>query len=198
MKKHCLQCSKEYKSYPSNKRKYCSRKCQYIARLIVKEKDCPMCHILFRQKRLKQRFCSLRCGYQYKTFSRPMIECRQCKKRFIIKNTSENPHFCCKKCFHQWYRGENRSTWKRETRGLLETRKLTIYQNWRKTVLIKDGYTCQKCGLKLAKLVVHHIQPFKDYPDLRITVSNGQTLCSDCHKKTHDGNYRKNYLFKAG
>lgn len=29
-----------------------------------------------------------------------------------------------------------------------------------------------------------HIKPFAYYPDLRFELSNGRTLCIDCHKKT--------------
>lgn len=60
------------------------------------------------------------------------------------------------------------------------------YRRWRLTILGRDGHTCQKCGTSnpRARLEIHHIKPFKDFPELRYEASNVTTLCRDCHKKT--------------
>jgi len=55
---------------------------------------------------------------------------------------------------------------------------------WRRTVLKRDGYTCQSCGATGVYLQTHHIKKFSDYPELRLDVNNGQTLCLSCHKQT--------------
>ena len=34
-----------------------------------------------------------------------------------------------------------------------------------------------------SKLNADHIKPFSLYPELRLIVENGRTLCVDCHKK---------------
>jgi len=56
--------------------------------------------------------------------------------------------------------------------------------NFREKVLWRDGYTCQKCGGK-DSLHVHHITHRSKGGTN--TVSNGITLCKDCHKALHDG-----------
>lgn len=58
------------------------------------------------------------------------------------------------------------------------------YSKWRISCLERDDYTCQKCGSK-ENLCVHHIKPYAQYPKLRTQISNGITLCQECHKYEH-------------
>lgn len=69
------------------------------------------------------------------------------------------------------------------------------YRQWRTDVFTRDDYTCQGCGARSGNgkaVVLHadHIKPFylyngtNGYPDLRLDITNGRTLCIDCHKKT--------------
>jgi 5-methylcytosine-specific restriction endonuclease McrA len=51
---------------------------------------------------------------------------------------------------------------------------------WKADVLSRDGYTCQHCGSN-RKLEAHHIKEIQDYPELRHELSNGLTLCHQCH-----------------
>lgn len=57
------------------------------------------------------------------------------------------------------------------------------YQEWRNTVLKRDGYKCVACGINDHKLEVDHIKSYSLYPDLRYKIDNGRTLCKPCHKK---------------
>lgn len=57
------------------------------------------------------------------------------------------------------------------------------YLRWRKAVIERDK-CCVKCGSK-EKLVAHHIKPFAQYPELRLDVDNGVTLCELCHRRLH-------------
>lgn len=77
--------------------------------------------------------------------------------------------------------------------GLTEENKILRnsleYRNWRDAVYKRDNYTCVECGAKSKKgkaviLNADHIKPWSLYPVLRFQVSNGRTLCINCHKKT--------------
>ena len=59
------------------------------------------------------------------------------------------------------------------------------YVSWRTKVFERDKYTCVICGQVGGELNAHHIRPFKDYPELRLDLDNGVTLCKACHKRVH-------------
>lgn len=58
------------------------------------------------------------------------------------------------------------------------------YRDWRKTVFARDDYTCLWCGKRGVELNADHIKPFALYPELRLEISNGRTLCVPCHETT--------------
>ncbi len=69
------------------------------------------------------------------------------------------------------------------------------YKHWRKRVFERDNYTCQDCGdEKMIYLTAHHIKSFAEYPKLRFIVSNGISLCENCHCKIDK--YRARFMKK--
>ena len=68
------------------------------------------------------------------------------------------------------------------------------YKRWRSRVFRRDHYTCQMCHTKRSNGVVvrieaHHIMRKVDFPELIFVVSNGITLCKDCHLKVTGNEY---------
>jgi len=88
-------------------------------------------------------------------------------------------------------KGKNSHLWKggitpinKVIRGSFE------FRLWRTSVYERDDYTCQHCKAKSGKgrtiyLNAHHIKEFSKYPKLRFEISNGATLCRECHNKLH-------------
>ena len=58
------------------------------------------------------------------------------------------------------------------------------YRDWRVAVFKRDDYTCQECGSRGVTLHADHIKPFAYFPELRLVIENGRTLCVPCHQKT--------------
>ena len=56
------------------------------------------------------------------------------------------------------------------------------YKLWRESVFKRDNYTCRNCRKRGGALEANHIKPFCDYPELRLDINNGETLCKECHK----------------
>lgn len=64
------------------------------------------------------------------------------------------------------------------------SRSVPEYSIWKKAVFARDGGCCQDCGA-LEHLNAHHIKPWSRFPDLRFDLSNGMTLCDECHIARH-------------
>ncbi len=65
-------------------------------------------------------------------------------------------------------------------KGFTFDRRSRTYQKWRKSVLERDKFKCQKCE-NIENLHVHHIIPWKSSVEKRMDIDNGQTLCRACH-----------------
>lgn len=81
--------------------------------------------------------------------------------------------------------GENHPNWKGGLTDINTTiRRSWASKVWRKTVMELDDYTCAFCKIRGGNLEVHHIKRFSEYPELRFDITNGITLCKDCHDET--------------
>ncbi len=82
--------------------------------------------------------------------------------------------------------GEKHWNWKGGISKLAhKIRNSTSYRHWRKSILKRDNYICQRCNKTPKKIHVHHIKKFCDYPDERFNINNGITLCKKCHINLH-------------
>lgn len=67
-----------------------------------------------------------------------------------------------------------------------EVRERRSYETkiWRERCKERDGYRCTICG-SADLLHVHHILEFKNYPERRLDLNNGKTVCVFCHETIH-------------
>lgn len=90
---------------------------------------------------------------------------------------------------------ERNPNWKGgKTRETQCARSTSKYKQWCKDVYKKDWYTCQCCGE--SKNIVknaHHIINFSDNENHRYEISNGITLCKECHYTTVKGSFHNTY-----
>lgn len=97
----------------------------------------------------------------------------------------------CNECSHRSFlekvSGENSSNWNPELTDeeRMHNRDFSEYEKWRNSVFERDNYTCQCCNNKGEKLNAHHKDGYHWCVDRRLDVSNGATLCEDCHKEFH-------------
>ena len=89
--------------------------------------------------------------------------------------------------------GKNNPNWKGGVTPLIhKIRNSKEMANWRNSVFTRDNWTCQKCGVRSSKnkyvyIEAHHIKPFATFPELRFEITNGMTLCKECHYKEPKG-----------
>lgn len=124
------------------------------------------------------------------------VECHYCKKIFHKKPSHTfDKNFCNRNCFNNWRREYDfvskerlRELAKKRDRGLTSGREKIkqgyAYRNWRRSVFMRDNFTCRECGISGVYIHAHHIKPFHLYIESRFDLDNGITLCKDCHKKT--------------
>jgi hypothetical protein len=148
------------------------------------EKKCMKCGASFRyaQGENKRNRCD-KCR---------SLKCEYCGNQFVPENRNYKSKYCGRKCKDASQKGKEPKhlTAKRGIKP--RTYHITnrakhgsqMDRDWRTAVFLRDKYTCQKCGIIGKRLQAHHLKPFKQHPELRHDVSNGQTLCLDCHRTT--------------
>lgn len=117
-------------------------------------------------------------------------ECQECGKTFGMRKTEpistfRRRKFCSQPCGwkgQRYLRGPEHPCWKDDAR---RKNRGGAYRQWQMAVLNRDKATCQRCGATGIELHAHHLKSYKDFPDLRYDVTNGETLCFRCHWAEH-------------
>ena len=83
--------------------------------------------------------------------------------------------------------GKNNPGWKHDLTDEDRLIKRNHIENkrWVKAVLERDNYTCRYCGKHGGELNAHHLYNYADYPEHRLDIDNGATLCKNCHDNFH-------------
>lgn len=154
MNKPCLICNKEFKTWP--------------------------CLV----KRGGGLFCSRVCRGAHQTIMGiKHYNCKVCNKEVLVSGSRKTKNFpnkfCSQACMGIFFRTPTYNPDKNKAERTSQK-----YLVWRKQVFNRDNYTCQMCGERGGRLCADHIKPFAHYPELRTELSNGRTLCVDCHKLT--------------
>ena len=114
--------------------------------------------------------------------NRIIFNCNNCgielEKVFSSYNKSQKS-FCSYNCYVEYLK-KNRV----ETEDITDSAE---YKEWRKKVYIRDNFKCRMpgCNSKSKQIAAHHIYPKKLYPEKQFDLSNGITLCKNCHEKTY-------------
>lgn len=159
-------------------KKYCSSKCYGVAKTGTKMS-------LESRMKLSKSITGHRPYFQHKGSDSPqwkgglqLMVCKYCSRDFLVKPYRlMEAKFCSWSCFNK-YRDEGRTT------SNERARKSSEYKSWRQSVFERDNYTCQNCDKRGGLLNADHIKPFALFPELRTELSNGRTLCVECHKNT--------------
>lgn len=128
----------------------------------------------------KSIFCSWKCHWEVKKRQKGYW---LGKKRFNFKLP------------HHWKKGDhtgiNHHNWKGGITDQRNKDRNTLEQRqWRKAIFQRDNYTCILCGGRGGNLIAdHYPYPFYKYPNKRLDLNNGRTICEKC-------NYIKTYKEK--
>ena len=169
----------------------------------LEQRQCFGCEQWFQPRMSDSKTCSRKCmGLYFKRLFNKKIGkvCEECGELFEVHLfRAEEAKFCNKSCYGESLTrkiGKQHPSWK----GGITPQNMLIrssrkYKNWRKSVFERDNYTCQFCGIRGIEIHADHIKPFAYFPELRLELSNGRTLCVPCHKKTDT--YLKNFSKRA-
>lgn len=189
--KKCLFCGNLYTKKTSSlkewsKQKYCSRECSNKSKIGKPNKS--NAKFIKGDKRLVGNTYGFIKGFTPWNKGRTWTK----EERQKISNTMKGKS-------QPWHSGDKCNFWKGGKSSEYTKLKNSLeWKEWRRKVFERDDYTCQECGSRCYKgngksvwIHPHHIKSRTEFSELQFEVSNGQTLCRDCHRKTY------NYGIKA-
>lgn len=140
-------------------------------KIIKEKKKCPICSSLFYPCYKTRVYCSRECSQKHlkeiAAKGNPLFKPQKGRKRPEIS-------------------GPLHPNWKG---GITKERDLLKgsmeYREWQCAVFKRDNWECQKCNKHGGTLTAHHIRNFADNKELRFALSNGVTMCPECHNRFH-------------
>lgn len=130
-------------------------------------------NVIYREGNTPKWNCLCECGNEFETNGQ----------------TLKNGCGMCPNCWSKHNSGENNPSWNpnltEEDRISNRCTQEGNQEDWRKVIFERDGYTCQCCSVKGGKLNAHHLDGYNWCVERRFDISNGITLCEECHKEFH-------------
>jgi 5-methylcytosine-specific restriction endonuclease McrA len=160
----------------------------------IVNKNCVWCRDIFPVRREyagRRSYCSKRCrrvSRERRIGIRPLPprtikHCLACEGVMSLKPSQAKRLECCSnKCRGVVKSARFKTTTSKSDKVYI--RGTEEYKRWRLSVFQRDDYTCVFCGLRGVRIQADHILPYAAYPQHRLTLSNGRTLCVPCHKST--------------
>jgi hypothetical protein len=202
-KKICQICGKEFEKKPSesnkywSKKKYCSRSCSNKAKIgketwnkglkgvqVAWNKGIPQSDSAKKLNSEKHK------GRRYLNRKRISEEDRDKIRQTLLGKYARGELVAV---IPKPRRGEENHNWKGGISSENDKiRKSSEYKLWRKTCFERDNFTCQISGQYGGELVVHHINNFADFPEIRTSIKNGITMTKELHFKFHSMYGKKN------
>lgn len=167
----------------------------WVSRIPGLSKSCVLCGKNFVRKKdvtyqqwEKAKYCSHVCQYKRVRSSGPAHRnwsggevkktCEYCHRIYMVRrHRIATARYCSTECK---VRAQDKGISTENER----LRRGQRYKTWRAAVFARDNFTCVQCGKHGGELNADHIEPFAFNRELRFEVSNGQTLCVQCHRKT--------------
>jgi len=179
IEKVCLVCGKKFYIIPAKKNsRFCSQECYW--KWLKGQKRKPL------SNKTKEKIG--------KANSRKVVvECSYCGKKVKRSPSAfkgKKRYFCSRECYakfvSEFILKEETSNWQGGINDIRDTeRKTREIKEWKKKVLKRQNWTCQKCDKRGGRLEVHHIENFSSNGDKRALLKNGIVFCKKCHTKFH-------------
>lgn len=185
--KQCPTCGKDF----THKGAYCSTECRILRDYST----------LSESAKKKRRIRLAKLNGEPVRIGAPKVArvprlCEVCGKGMLLRpcEIKKGTKYCSRECYgkgvslrqtgenHHMYK-DGMSTARNSARQLV--RRSPFYFEWRKAVFSRDAHTCRSCLKVGGVLHAHHVVPWVEDPKKRLKVSNGVTLCSECHRLWH-------------
>lgn len=180
-----------------------ARHLEYLKR----KKPCKICGVLISPRAELCRKCmgeQKRGDKNYRWNGGQVVKkvCPNCKSEFYVGKKHKYQLCCSHKCRAEWQIKKRlfpECTQEEDNLGFsysatgarllpdgnpVYRNSIPGYWSWAQFIYRKYSEVCSICGLG-DEITAHHLNCFSDYPDERVDVNNGVSICKDHHKEFH-------------
>jgi len=184
----CQICAGKYKIIPSRvgKSRFCSQKCFGLSQRGKKSWNKGRKTGIIPRTVFKK---GMMLGENHPNWKGGLPNCVDCGKKLSTRYSKTKR---CRKCVSPYVdrtnivypTGENHWNWKGGNYKRKDERNDSLYQNWVLQVKKRDNWKCRINNKDCSgHCIVHHILPWRDFPELRYNIENGITLCQAHHPR---------------